>query len=140
MKKLFRLLLLVGIIIAIVKAVSAKKEWSGLSEAEARAKIDGKLGRRIEDLEKRAEIADKVIEQMKNRGMLAAAPVQPVGDEAQAAEEPAGGAEPADSDAEDAADDSAGAETGDSETGDSGEDAPEAAEEAPEESSEEESG
>jgi hypothetical protein len=87
MKKLLRLLLLVGIVIAIVKAVSAKKEWSGLSEAEARAKIDGKLARRVDDLEKRAEIADKVVEQMKSRGMIAPAPVQPVDDVAKAAEE-----------------------------------------------------
>lgn len=70
MKKLFKLAALAGIAVGISKIVATKKEWSGLTEAEARAKLDAKLAPKVDDVSKRTEIGDKVIEGMRKKGLL----------------------------------------------------------------------
>lgn len=70
MRKLFTLAALVGIAVGVNKMAAAKKEWSGLTEAEVRAKLDTKLGAKVPDASKRAEIGDKVIDRMRKKGML----------------------------------------------------------------------
>ncbi len=70
MKKLIKLALLVGAIAAAAKMVSAKKhEWLGLTEEEARAKLEAKLPDRIPD-EKREEVTERVMARMRDRGMI----------------------------------------------------------------------
>jgi hypothetical protein len=61
---------------AVVAAVAAKKatsgrqsEWHGLTESEARAKLDAKLPDRIPE-EKRTQISDKVVTKMRDRGII----------------------------------------------------------------------
>ena len=62
MKKLIKLAVFVGLIVAVAKLLEAKKrEWQGLSEIEARAKIDAKLPDKI-PVEKRAEVTDEEAE------------------------------------------------------------------------------
>ncbi len=70
MKKLFTLAALAGVAIGITKMATAKKEWSGLTEAEVRAKLDAKLAAKVPDQSKRTKIGDKVIEGMRKKGML----------------------------------------------------------------------
>ncbi len=70
MKKLFKLAAIVGIAFGINKMAATKKEWSGLTEAEARARLDGKLASKVPDASKRAEIGDKVVDGLRKRGML----------------------------------------------------------------------
>ena len=70
MKKLFTLAAIAGIAIGISKMGAAKKEWSGLTEAEVRAKLDAKLAAKVPDASKRAKIGDKVIQGMGKKGML----------------------------------------------------------------------
>lgn len=70
MKKLLTIAALAGIAFGITKMVTAKKEWSGLTEDEVRAKLDDKLASKVSDESKRTEIGDKVIEGMRKQGML----------------------------------------------------------------------
>jgi hypothetical protein len=71
MKKLLKLALVVGGIAAVAKVVTAKKaEWQGLPEASVRAKLDERLPGKM-PADKRAEIADKVVEKMREKGVLA---------------------------------------------------------------------
>ena len=71
MKKLVKLALLVGAITWASKMISAKKqEWEGLTEAEARAKIESKMPSRI-PAEKRSQVADKVVAGLRSKGKLA---------------------------------------------------------------------
>jgi hypothetical protein len=71
MKKLLKLVLVVGGIAAVAKVVTAKKaEWQGMSEASVRAKLDEKLPDKV-PADKRAEIADKVVGKMREKGVLA---------------------------------------------------------------------
>ncbi len=63
-------LLLVAIVAGIAKLVMAKKEWSGLSETQVRDKLDAGLAKKVEDAEKRQEIADKVVTAMKDKGVI----------------------------------------------------------------------
>ncbi len=72
MKKLVKLLVIIGLIAGIAKLLEGQKQqWQGLSETEARAKIDAKLPDKIPG-EKRAEVTDKIIGAMKEKGALAA--------------------------------------------------------------------
>ena len=58
------------IVVAIKKAMSHREsEWRGLSESEARSRLDEKLPSRIPD-DKRAAISDKVVAKMRDRGVL----------------------------------------------------------------------
>ena len=50
-------------------AVVRESEWEGLTESEARAKLDAKLPDRIPE-EKRTRISDKLVDKMANQGIL----------------------------------------------------------------------
>lgn len=73
MKKLFRLALLGGIAFAIYKAVEEKKQWTGLTEDEARAKLNDRLSARVPP-EKLEKVADQIVDQMRSRGVLRTEP------------------------------------------------------------------
>jgi len=69
-KKLLKLALIIGVIVAVAKLLEAKKgEWEGMSETNVRAKLDAKLPDKV-PAEKRAEIADKVVGKMREKGVL----------------------------------------------------------------------
>jgi hypothetical protein len=70
MRKLLTVGLIAGIAVGITRLVGLKKEWSGLTEPEARAKLDAMLAGKVEDEAKRREFGDKVIEGMRDRGLL----------------------------------------------------------------------
>jgi hypothetical protein len=70
MRKLLKLGVFAGIVVGITKLIGLKKEWSGLTEPEVRAKIDAKLAGKVDDETKRREVGDKVIEGMRQRGLL----------------------------------------------------------------------
>lgn len=58
-----------------------QREWHGLTESEARAKLDDKLPGKI-PADKREAITDKVVAKMRDRGVItddAAAPDDPSG-------------------------------------------------------------
>ena len=70
MKKLIKFILLAAIIGAIVKVVQDQMaQWKGLSETELRGKMHSKLDDKMPP-EKVDEIADKVVEGMRDKGML----------------------------------------------------------------------
>jgi hypothetical protein len=70
MKKLLLLVLLVAVIGAIAKAVeSQKKEWTGLTESQARAKLNKRIGNRM-PAERKAQVTDRVVAKMKSHGHL----------------------------------------------------------------------
>ena len=70
MKKLIKFAMIVGAIAAAARLVGSKKaEWEGLTEAQVRGKLDERLPDRVPD-EKRAMVADKVVENMRSRGKL----------------------------------------------------------------------
>ncbi|MEE9581313.1 MAG: hypothetical protein V3W36_00070 [Acidimicrobiia bacterium] len=70
MKKLIKFAMIVGAIAAAARLVGSKKaEWEGLTEAQVRGKLDERLPDRVPD-EKRAMVADKVVEKMRSRGKL----------------------------------------------------------------------
>ncbi|MGH8871423.1 MAG: hypothetical protein ACRDWS_05565 [Acidimicrobiia bacterium] len=67
---LFKFLLVVGALAAITKVVASKsKDFQGLTESEARAKFESKLGPRI-GADKAAELANQVIPRLKEKGMI----------------------------------------------------------------------
>ena len=69
-KKLLRLALVVGGIAVVAKLVSVKKsEWMGLTESQVREKLERGLPGRMPD-EKRAEVADRVVSKMRERGVI----------------------------------------------------------------------
>jgi hypothetical protein len=73
---LFKLALLVGGVAAMSKVVAAKKkEYYGLTESEARAKFQSKLGPRIGE-EKAAEVVDQVIPRLKDKGVIKPDPME----------------------------------------------------------------
>lgn len=81
MKKLIKLALLVGGVALAAKLLEAKKaEWEGLAESDVRAKLDARLPDKV-PADKRAEIADKIVGKMREKGVL--------GEEATTGEEPA---------------------------------------------------
>ena len=70
MKKLFKLLVIGGLIAGAVKMIGMQKQqWAGLTETEARAKIDARMPDKV-PAEKRAEVTDKIIGAMKEKGVL----------------------------------------------------------------------
>ena len=67
---LFKLLLVVGALAAVSKVVASKsKDFQGLTESEARAKFESKLGPRIGS-DKASEVADQVIPRLKEKGVI----------------------------------------------------------------------
>ncbi len=76
LRTLFKFLLLIGAVAAISKVVAAKKEeYYGLTESEARAKFESKLGPRIGE-EKASEVADQVIPRLKDSGVIRPDPME----------------------------------------------------------------
>lgn len=73
-KRLLILVVLAILIAAIVKKARSHREseWHGLSESDARAKLDAKLPSRI-PADKRSVISDKVITKMRDRGVISEA-------------------------------------------------------------------
>ncbi len=69
-RTLFKVLLVVGIVAAITKFMSdRRKDFYGLTEAEARAKFESKLGPIIGD-DRASDVADQVIPRLKETGVL----------------------------------------------------------------------
>ena len=73
MKKLFRLALLAGVAFGAVKLMEEKKNWTGLTEDEARQKLNTKLSARV-PAEKLEQVTDQIVDQMKARGVLRTEP------------------------------------------------------------------
>ncbi len=73
MKKLFRLGLLAAVGFGIYKLIEEKKNWTGLTEDEARAKLNEKLSPRVPP-EKLDKITDQIVDKMKVRGVLRTEP------------------------------------------------------------------
>lgn len=73
---LFKFALFVGLLALITKVVAEKKdEYYGLTESEARAKFESKLGPRIGE-DTATEIANQVIPKLRDAGVLVADPVE----------------------------------------------------------------
>lgn len=70
-----RLILLVVAVLIVVAVKNAKSrresEWHGLTESQARSKLDTKLPSRIPD-DKRSMISDKVMAKMRDKGIVIA--------------------------------------------------------------------
>jgi hypothetical protein len=77
-KRLILLVLLIAVIAACGKKAKARhdSEWHGLTESEARSKLDAKLPGKI-PAEKRSEISDKVVAKMRDRGVITEDPTVP---------------------------------------------------------------
>jgi hypothetical protein len=80
LKKLLKFVLVAGIAAGVAKMVMKKKEWSGLTETQVREKLDAGLSRRVDDAEKRQEIADKVVGAMKDKGVIKDEPASEMAD------------------------------------------------------------
>lgn len=72
-KKRLLLAVVAVLLVACMKKMKSHREseWHGLTESEARSKLDAKLPSRIPD-EKRSAISDKVIAKMRDRGVVGA--------------------------------------------------------------------
>ncbi len=69
-RALFKVLLVVGVIAAISKFFSDRwKDFNGLTEEQARAKFESKLGPIIGE-DRAADVADQVIPRLKETGVL----------------------------------------------------------------------
>ena len=67
---LFKFLLFIGATAAVTKFMAErKKDFYGLTESEARAKFEAKLGPRIGE-DKAAAVADQVIPRLKEKGVI----------------------------------------------------------------------
>ncbi len=73
MKRLFRLALLAALVFGIYKLMEEKKNWTGLTEDEAREKLNTKLSPRVPP-EKLEQVTDQIVDQMKARGVLRTEP------------------------------------------------------------------
>lgn len=79
---MFKFLLVIGALAAVTKVVAARtKEFRGLTESEARAKFESKLGPRIGE-DKASEIADQVIPRLKEKGVIKPDPAEQAVEEA----------------------------------------------------------
>jgi hypothetical protein len=75
-RSFFKFLMVIGVLSAIVRLVASKKEeYYGLTESEARAKFESKLGPRIGE-KKASEVADQVIPRLMDSGVIKADPVE----------------------------------------------------------------
>lgn len=70
MKKLFKFGLFAAMVAGLAKVAASKKaEWQGLTETQVRDKLQGKLADKMPD-DKVNQISDKVVEKMRQRGVL----------------------------------------------------------------------
>ena len=76
--RLILLMLLIVVIAACAKKTKPHREsqWHGLTESEARSKLDAKLPGKI-PAEKRSAISDKVVSKMRDRGVISEDTVAP---------------------------------------------------------------
>lgn len=78
-KKTIMVLVLVLVVLAAIAKKSKspqRSEWQGLSESEARSKLDAKLPDKI-PAEKRSMISDKVVGKMREKGVIVEDPIVP---------------------------------------------------------------
>ncbi len=69
-RSLMKFLIIAGLLAAIARMLASKRaEFVGLSDAEAKAKFEEKLGPWIGD-EKASELADQVVPKMKDAGLF----------------------------------------------------------------------
>ena len=86
---LLKLLVFVGLGAAAARVISAKKgEFKGITESEARAKFEEKLGSKIGEVAA-SEIADQVIPKLKKKGVIKPDP-EPSEDAAEVEEDESG--------------------------------------------------
>jgi len=70
MKRLLFVAVIIGVVAMIAKKASKQREeWHDISEADARSKLDERLPNRMPD-EKRAEVTDKIVDKMRERGVI----------------------------------------------------------------------
>jgi len=70
MKKLLFVAVLGGVVAMIAKKASQQREeWHDISEADARSKLGDRLPSRMPE-EKRAEVTDKIVDKMRERGVI----------------------------------------------------------------------
>jgi len=82
---------LVAAIIQVIRTMKAK--WTGLSEAEVRARLDERFGDKIPD--EKPEIVDGIVKAMRDRGMIVDEPAEgATAEEASESGETGGDAEP----------------------------------------------
>jgi hypothetical protein len=75
MKKVVFFALLAAVLVALAKLAAGQKEqWQGLTESQVRDKLDARIPNKV-PADKRSEIADKVVDTMRDRGALADEPV-----------------------------------------------------------------
>jgi hypothetical protein len=80
-RSLFKLAIIAALVaFAVRMAVEKKKEFSGLTETEARVKLEEKLSPRLGE-ETAADVAETVVEKLKGRGILAEDPIAEAVDE-----------------------------------------------------------
>jgi len=78
---LFKFLVFVGILYAASRLlVQQKEQWMGLSESQARAKVESKLGPRIGE-DKASEIAQQVVAALTEAGVIKADSADETADE-----------------------------------------------------------
>lgn len=71
---MLKFLVFVGILYSVGRFVAQqKKDWDGITESQARSRIEPKLASKLGD-EKAEEIADQIITALKDRGVIAADP------------------------------------------------------------------
>ena len=79
-----KFLIFVGVLYAAGRMLNQKKnEYYGISESEARAKIETKLGPKMGE-DKAAELADQIIPKLKDKGVIKADEPHDVVDTAEA--------------------------------------------------------
>ena len=83
---MLKFLLFVGILYVAGKMLAEKKnEYYGISESEARVKIETKLGPKMGD-DKAAELADQIIPKLKEKGVIVADEPHDIVDSAEASD------------------------------------------------------
>jgi hypothetical protein len=70
MKRLLFVAMIIGALTLIAKKASQQREeWHDISEADARSKLDQRLPSRMPE-EKKAEVTDKIVDKMRERGVI----------------------------------------------------------------------
>ncbi|MEX0864050.1 MAG: hypothetical protein WD269_04150 [Acidimicrobiia bacterium] len=82
---MFKFMVFLGILGAAIRFLASKREeYAGLTESEARERMESKLSPRLGE-EKASEIADQVVPVLKDRGLLKKAPGEEMMDKAKGA-------------------------------------------------------
>ena len=70
MKKLIIAALAVGLIAAVAKKQSARREeWHGMTEEQARERLNERLPNKMPD-DKKAAVTDKIVTKMRDKGVI----------------------------------------------------------------------